>query len=87
MASALKVAEKKSVTQSVRNGQSVLVVNASDMLLSPGEWPSTVAVRTHNRWQKDVVLFAKHYPIMTDGTFVGMRYRGPGGATLEVLND
>ncbi len=87
MTSTIKIAEKNCVTKTQRGSQTVWTVCASDMLLKPGEWPQTVAVRRYERWQKDVVLFSAPYPIMVGGRFQGMRYRGPGGITLEVLND
>lgn len=90
MASAIKVVDKDAVQHQIRAGLHILIADASDMALQPGEWPPTVAVRKHERWQKDVTLFTRPYPIIRDGAFVGMRYRGPivngTSAVLEIMN-
>jgi len=64
-----------------------LVADASTLGLAPGEWPETLAVLKKDRWSRDVDLFTKPYPIMHEGRFIGMRYKGADGVVLEVLND
>ncbi len=84
---AMRTVTSDGIERKELGSREVLVVEASTLGLEPGVWPETLKVLRKVRILQDADLYTRPCPMMVDGKFTGMRYKGRFGAVLEVLND